>query len=80
LQLYSANSQNDNLAELGLSPGSQLLNSLKHRVVALASNSGVLNTIQRAAQNVLHNGWSLLLPTAEERANALSALLPVAGL
>ena len=47
--------------------------------MALASNSGVLSTIQHAAQHVLHNGWSLLLPTAEERAHALSALLPVPG-
>ena len=47
--------------------------------MALASNSGVLATVQQAAQNVLLNGWSLLLPTADERARSLSALLPVAG-
>ena len=57
-----------------------MITSLKHRVVALASNSGVLSTVQIAAQAVLQNGWSLLLPTAEERARALSALLPTAGI
>ena len=79
LQLHSAIAQNEDVRLLGLPPGSQLLTSLKQRVVALASNSGVLPTIQQAAQNVLLNGWSLLLPTADERARALSALLPVAG-
>ena len=79
LQLHSAIAQNEDVRLLGLPPGSQLLASLKQRVVALASNSGVLPTIQQAAQNVLLNGWSLLLPTADERARALSALLPVAG-
>lgn len=62
---------------LGL--GSILLNSLKQTVVTLASNAGVLNTVQSAAQAVLQSGWSVLLPTAEERARALSALLPSAG-
>ncbi|XP_011836890.1 PREDICTED: E3 ubiquitin-protein ligase HERC2-like [Mandrillus leucophaeus] len=40
---------------------------------------GVLSTVQSAAQSVLQSGWSVLLPTAEERARALSALLPCAG-
>ena len=31
--------------------------------------------MQAAAQNTLQNGWSFLLPTAEERAQSLSALL-----
>lgn len=64
---------------LGLGLGSVLLNSLKQTVVALASSAGVLGTVQAAAQAVLQSGWSVLLPTAEERARALSALLPCAG-
>uniref|UniRef100_A0A3B3D0M2 E3 ubiquitin-protein ligase HERC2 n=1 Tax=Oryzias melastigma TaxID=30732 RepID=A0A3B3D0M2_ORYME len=62
--------------ELGLGLGSTLLNNLKQTVVMLASNAGVLNTVQSAAQAVLQSGWSVLLPTAEERARALSSLLP----
>ncbi|XP_072868076.1 E3 ubiquitin-protein ligase HERC2-like isoform X2 [Chlorocebus sabaeus] len=58
--------------------GSVLLNSLKQTVVTLASSAGVLSTVQSAAQSVLQSGWSVLLPTAEERARALSALLPCA--
>lgn len=65
--------------ELGLGLGSVLLNNLKQTVVMLASNAGVLNTVQAAAQAVLQSGWSVLLPTAEERARALSSLLPNAG-
>ncbi len=65
--------------ELGLGLGSVLLNNLKQTVVVLASNAGVLNTVQAAAQAVLQSGWSVLLPTAEERARALSSLLPNAG-
>lgn len=65
--------------ELGLGLGSALLNNLKQTVVVLASNAGVLNTVQGAAQAVLQSGWSVLLPTAEERARALSSLLPNAG-
>lgn len=65
--------------ELGLGLGSVLLNNLKQTVVVLASNAGVLSTVQAAAQAVLQSGWSVLLPTAEERARALSSLLPNAG-
>lgn len=64
---------------LGLGLGSILLNNLKQTIVLLASNAGVLNTVQAAAQAVLQSGWSVLLPTAEERARALSSLLPNAG-
>ena len=46
------------------------------QVVQLASNSGVLETIQDAAQRVLEAAWMVLLPTADERARALSTLLP----
>jgi hypothetical protein len=56
-----------------------LLTSLKQHVVELASNIGVLNTIQSAAQATLQAGWSILLPTADERAKTLSALLPSTG-
>ena len=55
------------------------MTSLKQRVVSLASNSGVISTVQVAAQNTLQNGWSILLPTAEERARALSSLLSNGG-
>ena len=79
LQLYAAISQNESPITLGLTSGSPLITSLKQRIVALASNAGVISTVQHAAQSVLQNGWSLLLPTAEERARALSTLLPSAG-
>ena len=57
-----------------LESGTSLLGSLKQKVVELASNSGVLETVQKAAQSCLQAGWSILLPTAEERARALSTL------
>lgn len=82
LQLHVAISQQPcggGAASLGLGAGSPLLCSLKQRVVALASGAGVLNTVQRAAQAVLKSGWSLLLPTPEERARALAGLLPRGG-
>uniref|UniRef100_A0A8C3FTH4 E3 ubiquitin-protein ligase HERC2 n=1 Tax=Chrysemys picta bellii TaxID=8478 RepID=A0A8C3FTH4_CHRPI len=79
LQLHAAISHQVDPECLGLGLGSVLLNSLKQSVVTLASNAGVLNTVQSAAQAVLQSGWSVLLPTAEERARALSALLPISG-
>ncbi|XP_072258440.1 E3 ubiquitin-protein ligase HERC2 [Pyxicephalus adspersus] len=79
LQLHAAISHQVDPECLGLGLGSILLNSLKQTVVTLASNAGVLNTVQSAAQAVLQSGWSVLLPTAEERARALSALLPNAA-
>lgn len=78
-QLHAAISHQVDPEFLGLGLGSVLLNSLKQTVVALASSAGVLSTVQAAAQAVLQSGWSVLLPTAEERARALSALLPCAG-
>ena len=78
-QLHAAIAQNENLELLGLGTGSSLVTSLKQRVVSLASNSGVISTVQVAAQNTLQNGWSILLPTAEERARALSSLLSNGG-
>ncbi len=59
-----------------LDSGSELLSSLKRKVVDLASLGGVLETVQRSAQECLRVAWSVLIPTAEERARALSALLP----
>lgn len=56
-----------------------MLSGLRQRVVELASNAGVVATVQAAAQSVLLTGWSILLPTAEERARALSSLLPNSG-
>ncbi|XP_041128227.1 E3 ubiquitin-protein ligase HERC2-like isoform X2 [Polyodon spathula] len=76
LQLHAAISNQVDPEVLGFGLGSVLLNSLKQTVVTLASNAGVLGTVQSAAQAVLQSGWSVLLPTAEERARALSALLP----
>ncbi|XP_070553640.1 E3 ubiquitin-protein ligase HERC2-like isoform X2 [Ptychodera flava] len=79
LQLHAAIIQNENSEDLGLGLGGSLLSSLKQRVVELASNAGVLSTVQSAAQATLQSGWSILLPTAEERARALSSLLPTAA-
>ncbi|KAL5011340.1 hypothetical protein ScPMuIL_009891 [Solemya velum] len=75
LQLHAAISHSENVEMLGLGAKSPLASSLKQRVVTLASNSGVISTVQHAAQNALQSGWSILLPTAEERARALSSLL-----
>ncbi|CAG5129600.1 unnamed protein product, partial [Candidula unifasciata] len=79
LQLHAAICQSEDAEHLGLQQGSALLESLKQRVVALASNSGVISTVQRAAQATLQSGWSILLPTPEERARALSSLLSSGG-
>lgn len=78
-QLHAAISNQVDPDRLGLGLGSVLLNNLKQTIVVLASNAGVLNTVQAAAQAVLQSGWSVLLPTAEERARALSSLLPNTG-
>ena len=42
----------------------------------LAGDTGVLPSVQNAAQSVLRSGWAILLPTVSERASALSGLLP----
>lgn len=70
---------NVDVKSVGLETGSSLLLNLKKVVVELASNSGVLETIQAAAQATLQAGWSILLPTVDERAKTLSSLLPAAG-
>ncbi|XP_042876756.1 E3 ubiquitin-protein ligase HERC2-like isoform X6 [Penaeus japonicus] len=79
LQLHASVQNHTDVDSVGLHVGSSLLSSLKQRVVNLASSSGVLPTIQGAAQATLQTGWSILLPTAEERAKALSSLLPSTG-
>ncbi|XP_022244118.1 E3 ubiquitin-protein ligase HERC2-like isoform X2 [Limulus polyphemus] len=79
LQLYAAISEGLDVESLGLFPGSKLLASVKQRVVDLASNAGVIPSVQHEAQRVLQTGWCVLLPTADERARALSALLPTTG-
>ena len=75
LQLHAAITGNVEAEDLGLGVGSKLLQSLKQQVVTLASNKGVLKTVQSAAQGALRSGWVLLLPTPEERARALTELL-----
>jgi len=78
-QLHAMISHGVDVNSVGLGPNANLLSSLKQHVVELASNIGVLNTIQSAAQATLQAGWSILLPTADERAKTLSALLPSTG-
>lgn len=75
LQLHAMISHGIDPKSVGLGCTS-LLNSLKHRCVSLASGAGILATIQEAAQAVLQTGWSILLPTANERAKTLSGFLP----
>ncbi|KAH6936919.1 hypothetical protein HPB50_024082 [Hyalomma asiaticum] len=75
LQIQAALTNGVGAERLGLVPESRLLSSLKQRVVALASGANILPTVQRAAQQTLQAGWSFLLPTADERARALSLLL-----
>ncbi|KAK0097381.1 hypothetical protein PV326_002182 [Microctonus aethiopoides] len=75
LQLHAMISHGIDPKSVGLGCTS-LHNSLKHRCVTLASEPGILATIQEAAQAVLQIGWSILLPTANERAKTLSTFLP----
>ena len=75
LQLFAVLSRKERVPPC-LAPGTALLAALKRKVVELASNACVLETIQRSAQQCLQVGWSILIPTAEERARALSTLLP----
>ena len=55
---------------------SVILHKLKQKVIDLAVTPGVVYSVQSVAQSVLRAGWILLLPTADERARALSLLLP----
>lgn len=61
--------------DTGNSRSLQILQRLKNHVVALASGNPNLGLVQIAAQAVLQLAWSLLLPTAQERATALASLL-----
>lgn len=70
---------NVDVKNIGLDVGSALLTSIKQIVIDVASTSGVLDTIQLAAQATLQAGWSILLPTADERAKVLCSLLPSTG-
>ncbi|XP_063572194.1 E3 ubiquitin-protein ligase HERC2-like isoform X1 [Pongo abelii] len=76
LQLHAAISHQVDPEFLGLGLGSVLLNSLKQMVVTPASSIGVLSTVHSASQAMLQSSWSVLLPTTEKQARALSALLP----
>ncbi|RLU17868.1 hypothetical protein DMN91_010107 [Ooceraea biroi] len=76
LQLHTMLTHNIDPKSVGFAANSSLLNSLKQRCVNLASATGILATIQEAAQAVLQTGWSILLPTANERAKTLSSFLP----
>ncbi|XP_050578084.1 E3 ubiquitin-protein ligase HERC2 [Bombus affinis] len=78
LQLHTMITHNIDSKSVGLS-NTPLLSSLKQRCVTLASSSGILATIQEAAQAVLQTGWSILLPTANERAKTLSNFLSKAN-
>jgi E3 ubiquitin-protein ligase HERC2 len=76
LQLHAIIANNLSARQVGLCEGSRLLASLKTRVLSLAGGPTVLKTMQEAAQWTLQVGWSVLLPTASERAQTLTALLP----
>lgn len=78
-QLHALSVNNIDVKNIGLEVGSSLLTSIKQIVIDVASTSGVLDTIQSAAQATLQAGWSFLLPTADERAKVLCSLLPSTG-
>lgn len=76
LQLYSVIKNQVPVETLGLEAGGSLLVSIKQKILNLAGCSNILKTIQEAAQATLQIGWSILLPTANERAQTLTSLLP----
>lgn len=76
LQFYAMISNGVVPKTAGLSEGSRLLVNLKSRVLQLAGGSNILKTIQDSAQRALQIGWSILLPSATERAQTLTSLLP----
>jgi len=67
----------ESLRSLSLSADCGLLTSIRQCVVKLASDTGVVASVQCLAQSLLSNCWPILLPTTEERITALSALLPL---
>lgn len=76
LQLHALIANGLSPKSVGLSEGSRLLVSLKTRILNLAGGANVLKTMQETAQWALQVGWSVLLPTASERAQTLTSLLP----
>lgn len=76
LQLHALIASNIEPQKCGLGEGSRLLNSLKTRILSLAGGPRTLKTMQDAAQWTLQVGWSVFLPTASERAQTLTSLLP----
>ena len=76
LQLVTVIQHNISVSSISLQPGSSLLRNIKKKVVDLATNTHVLDTVQFSAQRVLESSWTILLPTPDERARALSNLLP----
>lgn len=76
LQLHALIASNIDTQKCGLGEGSRLLNSLKIRILSLAGGPRTLKTMQDAAQWTLQVGWSVFLPTASERAQTLTSLLP----
>lgn len=76
LQFHALITNNISSKCVGLTEGSRILTSLKSRILQLAGGYHVLKTIQDAAQRTLQIGWSILLPSASERALTLTSLLP----
>lgn len=76
LQFHALISNNITPKSIGLGEGSRLLTNLKTRILQLAGGSNILKTIQDSAQRALQIGWSILLPSASERAQTLTSLLP----
>lgn len=76
LQFHALLANNISPKAIGLAENSRLLTSLKTRILQLAGGSNVLKTIQESAQRALQFGWSILLPSASERAKTLTQLLP----
>lgn len=52
------------------------LKTIKTRILQLSGGNSILKTIQEAAQSALQIGWAILLPSAGERAQTLTSLLP----
>ena len=67
----------EGLRSLGLGADSALVSSVRQCVVSLASSTGVVASVQCLAQSLLTSCWPILLPTTDERINALSSLLPL---
>lgn len=77
--MHAISVNNIDVRNLDLDVQSSLLDNIKQTVIDIASTSGVLDTIQSAAQVTLQVGWSILLPTTAERAKTLSSLITSSG-